>query len=66
MGWAGGSAIAEDVWLLVRDYVPVTKRKAVALKVIDRFEDDDTDTMDEAETLTADAERYEDEFFDRY
>ena len=60
MGWSGGSAIAEDVWKLVRGYVPESQRQEIALAIIDRFESEDCDTMDEAEQLQEDA-NYEDE-----
>lgn len=55
MGWAGGSGIASDVWDLVRKYVPDNQRKTVALKLIDVFEDNDCDTMNECERLMKDA-----------
>lgn len=72
MGWCGGAAIANDVWAMVREYIPVARRREIARKIIDRFEDEDADTMDEAEQLMKDAdltdreEIVEDEWFDRY
>ena len=69
MGWCAGSEIAEDVWKLVRQHIPFTERREIARRIIDRFEQEDADTMDEAETLTADAAEpniVKDEFFDRY
>ena len=56
MGWNTGSAIAEDVWTLVRKFIPSEVRPDIARKVIDRFEDADCDTMNEAEQLTRDAD----------
>jgi hypothetical protein len=55
MGWNTGSAIAEDVWALVRKFIPLEVRPDIAHKVIDRFEDADCDTMHEAEQLCTDA-----------
>lgn len=55
MGWASGSELAEDVWTLMRQYVPGKKRQRIARKLIDIFEDRDADTMYEAEQLWKDA-----------
>lgn len=56
MGWCGGASIAEEVWLLVREFVPTKDRKNIAQEIINIFRDRDADTMDEAEQLMADAE----------
>lgn len=56
MGWASGSEIADDIWLLVRKYIPKKDRKKVAKKVIDIFESKDCDTMEECEILCKDAD----------
>ena len=55
MGWSGGSLIAERVWQLVQVYVPGDCRERIAREIIDIFEDEDADTMEEARTLWADA-----------
>lgn len=55
MGWAGGSGMAADVWKLVRSHIPESKRKRIAKKLVDIFENEDCDTMDEAELLMKDA-----------
>lgn len=55
MGWAGGSEVASDVWKLVRPHIPAAKRRAVAKKLIKVFENQDCDTMEEAELLWKDA-----------
>jgi hypothetical protein len=55
MGWASGSDLAESVWKAVRIFVPVKERKTVAVSIVRAFEDHDCDTLDEAETLIADA-----------
>lgn len=55
MGWAGGSEIATNLWKLVRRDVPVKKRKKVARKFIEEFENNDCDTMGECEQLVKDA-----------
>ena len=55
MGWCNGSELAQAVWALVRQYIPLDVRPAIAREVIDRFEDEDCDTMYEAEVLMKDA-----------
>ena len=55
MGWASGSELAEQVWLQVRQYVPTKDRHVVARSIIAKFEDNDADTMEEAETLWNDS-----------
>jgi len=65
MGWASGSALAQDVWNLVREYVHIHDRSHVARQLIDLFENMDCDTIDEAEQLCQDAGRYYDEARDR-
>ncbi len=55
MGWCGGSALAESVWAIVRKYVPKNRRKEVARELIDLFEGEDADTMQEAEILYKDS-----------
>ena len=44
MGWCGGAQIAEDVWSLIRPHIPAEKRRTVAGKIVDIFEDEDADT----------------------
>jgi hypothetical protein len=51
MGWSGGSEIAAEVWDLVKDFIPPKKRKRVAKQIVSLFEDQDCDTMYEAEDL---------------
>lgn len=58
MGWARGSELAEVVWDLVRDYISIGSRPRIARRFIDHFEDMDCDTIDECETLCADAEHF--------
>ena len=57
MGWASGSELAEDVWTLVRKYIPKNALKQVASKLIDLFENRDCDTIEECEQLCQDAKR---------
>lgn len=47
MGWASGSGIAEDVWEAVKKYIPKEDLKKVAGRLIDIFEAEDCDTMQE-------------------
>jgi len=58
MGWAGGSIIAEEVWLVVSKHIPKGSQRAlVAREIIDIFENADCDTINEAKTLCQDALR---------
>lgn len=61
MGWASGSEIAENVWRVVRKYVPQEKRERVSNEIIDIFENEDADTMSEAETLWKDSHRMDED-----
>ena len=61
MSWAGGSYLAEEVWNVVRPLVPAQKRRAAAREIIELFEDEDCDTIDEAGELCKDAGREYDE-----
>lgn len=47
MGWASGSGIAQNVWDEVKKYIPKDKQKTVAKSIIDIFEQEDCDTMQE-------------------
>lgn len=51
MGWASGSELAEDLWNTIERYIPTQQKKRVATKIIDLFEMQDCDTIDEAEKL---------------
>jgi hypothetical protein len=58
MGWASGSQLAEDVWDLVRHYIPPGELRAkTARRIVDLFERMDCDTIDEAQHLCEDAGR---------
>lgn len=62
MGWAGGSGIAANVWSSVEKYIPANQKKRVAKRIIDIFENEDCDTIDEAEELCKAAGRtYDDD-----
>lgn len=43
MGWASGSYLAEDVWKIVKPYIPDTDKKKAARKILDLFEHADAD-----------------------
>lgn len=43
MGWAAGSGLADEVWGIVREFVPPHKRKAIAREIIEIFEGEDAD-----------------------
>lgn len=60
MGWASGSAIAEEIWNTIRPHIRPGTRGAMARAIIEIFENNDCDTLDEAELLSADAETGDD------
>lgn len=47
--------MATKIWSLVREFVPARKRKRIAKELVDIFEQQDCDTMYEAEQLMKDA-----------
>jgi hypothetical protein len=51
MGWASGSEIAESIWDAVKKSIPKKDQKKVAKKIIEIFENNDCDTIEEAEEL---------------
>jgi hypothetical protein len=55
MGWASGSEIAEEVWGIVRAFVPVRKRKEVAQEIIEVFENEDADAFEDEMLICQDA-----------
>jgi hypothetical protein len=55
MGWASGSALAVEVWELMRERIPKKYRQEIAERLVELFEDHDCDTMDECELLMKDA-----------
>ena len=65
MGWARGSGIAEEIWGIVREFIPVRKRELVANDIIEVFEDEDADDWDGTSLIEEDAGRtgIEDEKF---
>jgi len=61
MGWASGSRLAEDIWDAVRPELHPNKRRTIAKRIIDLFESEDCDTMQECSKLCKDAGVYQDE-----
>ena len=55
MGWAAGSVIANDVWQIVRNYIPEHERKDVAEKIIRIFKDEDADDWSSDQLIYEDA-----------
>ena len=49
MGWASGSSILDDVAKIVMPLIPKEKRAKAAAKLIDVFESEDCDTINECE-----------------
>jgi hypothetical protein len=47
MGWCSGSYLADDIYNIVRKYIPKNKRKEIANKIYDMFCDQDADSWKE-------------------
>lgn len=47
MGWASGSAILEEIWREVREFIPEPKRANIFEKLARVMWDGDCDTLDE-------------------
>ena len=60
MGWASGSYIAQDVWNLVREYIPEDRRQTLAKNIFKIFKSEDADDWDSTSTLCKDADVYQD------
>ena len=45
MGWGSGSRLADDIWNIVEEYIPVEKKIRLCKEIIDVFEGMDCDTM---------------------
>ena len=56
MGWCTGSYIANDVWNLVRDYIPESERKVKAEAIIELFSNYDADCWEEGMNICRDSE----------
>ena len=50
MTW-NGSIIAENIWEIVKDYIPEEEKQNIAQKIVELFEQEDCDTIDDAEDL---------------
>jgi hypothetical protein len=51
MGWSGGSELAGKIWDAVKAYLPEDKKGEIAFTIVDAFEDEDCDTMQETDDL---------------
>lgn len=47
MGWASGSSLFADVITAIKDHIPSKEKEGVYTALIDAFEDEDCDTLDE-------------------
>lgn len=56
MSWKRGSELADELWYLVRKYIPQKDKKAIARRFITIFENEDCDTLYECEELMKDAD----------
>jgi hypothetical protein len=43
MGWCSGSWLADDVWKVVKKYIPEKDKKRIARKIVDLFNGHDAD-----------------------
>lgn len=55
MGWSSGSTLGEEIYCLVRKYIPVKKRKLIASKIYDLLCDQDADDWEGTSKLEKDA-----------
>lgn len=55
MGWASGASMAERLWDELKPYLKKKDIQKVAKMIIEVFEDQDCDTMEEAHELWEDA-----------
>lgn len=53
MGWSGGGQLAAGVWEAVRYKMPKVVQQDAARLIVQLFEDEDCDTVYEAEDLVA-------------
>lgn len=51
MGWGSGSYLARQVWDSVKEHIPKKYKAKVAREIIRSFENEDCDTIQEAEEL---------------
>ena len=56
MGWASGSYLAEDIYVIIRNFIPEEVRKEVATKVYERFCEEHADDWDHDTILMQDME----------
>jgi 16S rRNA C1402 N4-methylase RsmH len=46
MGWCTGSYMANDIWAIVKKYIPEKDKKKIAKKIVDIFRNEDADDWD--------------------
>ena len=46
MGWASGSHLAEDVWKIIKKFIPEDQKQTIAKKIYDKFCEGDADDWD--------------------
>lgn len=57
MGWCNGSYLAEDIWQLIKEYLPEDKKPEIAKEIYNLFCDMDADDWQfEEGSLAAEAE----------
>jgi len=64
MGWAAGSQLGDELYELIRGYLPVEDRKEIATQFYDAVCDLDADDWDGTSQLEIDAEINQEEYED--
>lgn len=58
MGWSSGVSLAEQTYDLVREFIPIKKRKKIAREIYELFSDQDADDWDVDDQLIQDSQVY--------
>ncbi len=66
MGWSSGSTLAEQIWDIVKDHIPLEDQPEVAAGICSEFENHDCDTLYEARLLHKTALIYPEYFVETY
>lgn len=43
MGWCQGTYLANEIYLIIREFIPKDKRKEISRKIYEKFCDEDAD-----------------------
>ena len=56
MGWCSGSYIADEVYNLIREYIPKRKRKCISKEIYDIYCEYDADCWEDEMNIVIDSE----------